>query len=100
MRCCGCALGMGIKVADDWTAGLRLTTGNTTAPVSTNQTLGNSFNKYTVVFDQAYLKYDPYRWLSVSGGRIPNPWFSTDLVWDDDLNFEGVAATLQATTVR
>ncbi|MDP2027815.1 putative porin [Sulfuriferula sp.] len=86
-------LGMGIKVADDWTAGLRLTTGSTTGPVSTNQALGNSFNKYTVVFDQAYLKYDPYRWLTVSGGRIPNPWFSTDLVWDDDLNFEGVAAT-------
>jgi hypothetical protein len=86
-------LGMDIKVADNWTAGLRLSTGNATTPVSTNQALGNSFNKYTVVFDRAYLKYDPYRWLTVSGGRIPNPWFSTDLVWDDDLNFEGVAAT-------
>ena len=83
------------KVTDDLVAGLRLTTGNTTEPVSTNQTLGTSFNKYSVMFDQVYLKYDPYRWLSASGGRIPNPWFSTDLVWDKDLNFEGVAATLK-----
>ncbi|BAN36624.1 hypothetical protein SCD_n02825 [Sulfuricella denitrificans skB26] len=85
-----------IKIADDWKAGLRLSTGNTTDPVSTNQTMGNSFNKYTVVFDRAFLKYDPYRWLSVSGGRMPNPWFSpTDLVWDKDLNFDGLAATLK-----
>lgn len=84
-----------IKIADDWKAGLRLSTGNTSDPVSTNQTLGNTFNKYTVVFDRAFLKYDPYRWLSVTGGRIPNPWFSTDLVWDEDLNFEGLAVTLK-----
>lgn len=24
---------------------------------------------------------------------MPSPWFSTDLVWDPDLNFEGIAAT-------
>lgn len=85
-----------IKVADDWKAGLRLSTGSsTTDPVSTNQTMGNTANKYTVVFDRAYLKYDPYRWLSVTGGRLPNPWFGTDLVWDEDLNFEGLAATLK-----
>ena len=88
-------LNLGIKITDDWTAGLRLTTGDTTTPVSSNQTMGNTFNKYSVVFDRAYLKYDPYRWLSVSGGRIPNPWFSTDLVWYEDLNFEGLAATLK-----
>lgn len=88
-------LDAGIKVADDWTAGLRLATGNTNDPVSTNQTLGTGFNKYAVTFDRAYIKYDPYRWLSASGGRMPNPWFSTDLVWDEDLNFEGLAAVLK-----
>lgn len=88
-------LNAGIKVADDWTAGLRLSTGGTSEPVSTNQTLGSSFNKYTVVFDRAYIKYDPYRWLSVTGGRMPNPWFSTDLVWDEDMNFDGLATTLK-----
>ena len=88
-------LGMQAKISDSVTAGVRLATGNSTDPVSTNQTLGNTAQKYSVWVDQAYLKLDPYNWLSVSGGRIPNPWFGTDLVWDKDLNFEGVAATLR-----
>ena len=28
-------------------------------------------------------------WLTATVGRVPNPWFSSDLVWHDDLNFEG-----------
>lgn len=88
-------LGLLAKVTPGVSAGFRLTTGNTSDPVSTNQTLGTYENKYTLVFDRAYLKLDPSEWLTASAGRIPNPYFSTDLVWDDDLNFEGLAATLQ-----
>jgi hypothetical protein len=32
-------------------------------------------------------------WYTVTGGRIPNPWLSTNLVYDEDLRFEGVAGT-------
>jgi len=88
-------LGLLAKLSESWSGGLRLTTGTTTDRVSTNQTLGQDWNKYTLVVDRAYLKYDPAEWLSITGGRIPNPWFSTDLVWDDDLNFEGLAATFK-----
>lgn len=88
-------LGLNLKIAEWLSGGLRMTTGNTDEPVSTNQTLGNSFNKYALVLDQAYLKADPYPWLTVAGGRIPNPYFSTDLVWDEDVNFEGVAVILK-----
>lgn len=88
-------LGMLAKVSDDWSAGIRLATGNTTDRVSTNQTMGQDFNKYQIMLDRAFIKYDPAEWLSVSGGRIPNPWLSTDLVWDEDLNFEGFAATIK-----
>ena len=86
-------LGILAKVSESWSGGIRLVTGSATDRVSTNQTLGQDWNKYTLLVDRAYLKYDPLDWLSVAGGRIPNPWFSTDLVWDDDINFEGVAAT-------
>ena len=86
-------LGLTAKVTDYVSAGFRFSTGNTTNPVSTNQTLGNDFNKYSLVLDRAYAKVQPWDWLSVSGGRIPNPFFSTDLVWHSDLNFDGVAAT-------
>lgn len=88
-------LGLLAKITDGVGAGFRITTGNTSDPVSTNQTLGTSANKYTLVLDRAFAKLDPWDWISVSGGRIPNPFFSTDLVWDDDLNFEGVAATFK-----
>lgn len=88
-------LGLLGKISDQVSAGIRITTGNTSDPVSTNQTLGTSNNKYTLVLDRAFLKVDPFDWLSLSGGRVPNPFFSTDLVWDDDLNFEGLAATFR-----
>jgi hypothetical protein len=86
------------KVTDDLIADARITTGNTNNPVSTNQTLGDYFDPFSVVLDQAYLKYDHtnsdgYRNLTLWGGRIPDPWFHTDLVWDDDLNFDGAAGT-------
>lgn len=87
-------LGMTAKVNNEVTAGVRMVTGSVTDRVSTNQNLGSNFNKYALNLDRAYLKYEPNEWLSISGGLIPNPWFGTDLVWDEDLNFEGVAATL------
>lgn len=88
-------LGMQAKISDAWSGGVRLATGSATDRVSTNQTLGQDFNKYDLLVDRGYLKFDPAEWLNLSGGRIPNPWFSTDLVWDEDLSFEGVAATLK-----
>ena len=88
-------LGVLAKVSEEWSAGIRLATGSATDRVSTNQTLGQDWNKYSLLVDRAYIKYDPAEWLSVSGGRIPNPWFSTDLVWSENLNFEGIAASFK-----
>jgi len=70
---------------------IRLSTGTTTNPVSTNATLGNYMNKDSVVFDLAYLKWRPWNSVTLYGGRIPNPFFSTDLLWARDLNFDGFA---------
>lgn len=81
------------KVSDMVTAGFRISTGSTSGPTSTNQTMGQGFNKYSVVLDRGFLTLKPTSWLSLTGGRIANPFFSTDLVWADDLNFEGLAAT-------
>ena len=85
-------LGLTAAITSQVSGGLRITTGNTRDPVSTNQTLGTTANKYELVLDRAFLRYEPWEWLLLTGGRIPNPFLSTDLVWDDDLNFEGIAA--------
>lgn len=81
-----------LKVADTVTAGFQISTGGTSGPTSTNQTMGQGFNKYSLVLDRGYVTYAPSPSLSLTGGRMPNPFFSTDLVWADDLNFEGFAA--------
>lgn len=88
-------LGLLAQINDTISGGFRITTGNTSDPVSTNQTLGTTANKYSLVLDRAYAKLTPWRWLTASAGRLPNPFFSTDLVWDDDVNFEGLAATFK-----
>jgi len=86
-------LGLKAKPVQGVEIGMRLVTGSVDDPVSTNQTMGNSFKKDTVSFDRAYFKYSTYNkdW-EFYAGRMANPWFSTDLVWDTDVNFDGVAA--------
>ncbi|HUI45123.1 MAG TPA: putative porin [Nitrospirota bacterium] len=78
-------------INDQMDAVIRLSTGNTTNPVSTNATMGNYMNKDSIVFDLAYLKWRPWNSVTLYGGRMPNPFFSTDLLWAKDLNFEGFA---------
>lgn len=91
-------LGLNADMGDGFTGGLRIATGDSNSPTSTNQSLGSSggnFSKYAIWLDRAFLKYEigglPDKNLSLSLGRFDNPFFSTDLVWDEDLGFDGVA---------
>jgi len=100
-------LGVDVNITEGLKAGVRLATGNQRDPVSTNQTLGNTGNKYDFTVDRAYLQYDAvnddkFKWLTLSGGRIKNPWYTgggefsggSEVVWDTDLSFEGFSGTL------
>lgn len=89
-------LGMKAKVSDSTYTAFRLSTGTTSNAVSTNQTLGTGYNKSSFVLDRAFVHSDPYSWLALNGGKMPNPWLSSDLVWDSDVNFEGVATQAKA----
>jgi len=88
-------LGLTAKVTDEVGFGLRLATGNATDRVSTNQTLGQNFNKYDLFIDRAFVRLDPAEWVTVQAGRIANPWFSTEMTWSENLSFEGVATTFR-----
>jgi hypothetical protein len=92
-------LGLTAKVTDEVGVGLRLATGSATDRVSTNQTLGQNFNKYQLFVDRAFVRIDPAPWVSFQGGRIPNPWFSSEMTWSENLNFEGFATTLRRPVV-
>jgi hypothetical protein len=89
-------LGFNVDVADGLMAGIRLATGNTTNPVTTNQSLGTTLNKENFLLDRAFLDYHPAEWIELWAGRFANPWLSSELVWDDDINFDGVAGRLRA----
>jgi hypothetical protein len=85
-------LGMSIKMGDTITAGVRLGSGNDNNPVSTTQTLGGGFDKKNLWLDWAWIKWKPTDWVSVTGGRMPNPFFATDLIYSPELNFDGISS--------
>ena len=93
-------LGFEAQIADGLKTGIRFATSNIYNPVSNDQTLGNTGQSYQFAIDRAYLQYDflddrKTNWFSVYAGRIINPFVSTDIVYDPDLSFEGVAGSFR-----
>lgn len=90
-------LGADVDLGEDFTAGMRIATGNDASPVTANQSLGQNggFSKYALWLDRGFLKYEPLRGdglnLSVTGGRMDNPFFGSMMMWDEDLGFDGFA---------
>ena len=89
-------LGLRGTLADDWFFGVRLETGQN--PRSTNVTFGDDtsggpFAKGSdgIFVGQAYLGYRGFKDITLTGGRMPNPLLSTWMVWDPDINPEGLA---------
>ncbi|MBP5968158.1 putative porin [Pseudomonas iridis] len=85
-------LGMKALISPEWTAGIRIGTGSDNNPVSTTQNLGGGFAKKDIWLDQGYLNWKPTEELTLTGGRFANPFMSTDMLYSNDLNFDGVAA--------
>jgi hypothetical protein len=89
-------LGVTSDLAYGFKAGMRLSTGSA-GPVSASQTLGGGDghdSKYSLFVDRAWLQwnaFDPD--FTLSAGRIANPFFGGDLIWPDDVNFDGVASS-------
>ncbi|WP_430310945.1 putative porin [Pseudomonas sp. PONIH3] len=83
--------GLKAQLADNWVAGIRVATGSNNNPVSTTQNLGGGFGKKDIWLDQGYVTWTPSERLTLTGGRIANPFMSTDILYSHDLNFDGVA---------
>lgn len=88
-------LGLIADVNERTQAGVRVATGNDDSPVSTTQTLGGGLSKKDIWLDQAWMTYKPVDSLSVIGGRFANPFWSTDTLFSNDLNLDGIAATFE-----
>jgi hypothetical protein len=80
-------------------AGLRLASGSTAEPTSTNQTLGGEGTEKFIGIDLAYIKWAPsvfQNYVSVTAGKIPNPLTFSPITWDGDTNPEGAALGITA----
>lgn len=91
-------LRIGIRgtLADDWFFGIRLETNASSR--STNVTFGDEAtggpfakNSDTVNVGQAYFGYKGFHDVTLTGGKMPNPLVTTLMVWDPDINPEGLA---------
>ena len=103
-------LGLRGTLLDDWFFGVRLETSNNER--STNVTFGDDTasstpggggpfekNSDIVYVGQAYGGYKGFPDFTLTAGRMPNPLVSTRMVWDPDINPEGLAEQWKHTFV-
>ena len=106
------ALRLGLRgdLVDDWNYGVRLETSanprspwvtfaDDTGKSSSSPTSGTPSDKSNdgVNVGQAYLGWHPTSWFQMTGGKMPNPLYTTPMVWDPDLNPEGAFEKFQTT---
>lgn len=72
-----------------WGAGFALETAN--AADSGNQTLQDANADYGLYLARAYVSWQPNRNWFFTGGKFKNPFYTSDLVWDSDINPQGFA---------
>ncbi|MBF0122491.1 MAG: putative porin [Candidatus Omnitrophica bacterium] len=91
-------LGIEGKPNDKFTVGAGLASGGQD-PRSTNHTLEDSHEKSYAMLDYAFAEYKPTSWLTMIGGRYNAAsrgflWYTTDMMWDSDINQGGLSARL------
>lgn len=89
-------LGTEVDLGEGFTSGVRIATGENNAPVTENQSLGaanqgqgGNFSKYAIWLDRAFIKYEKNDFC-ITLGRFDNPFFTTSMIWANDLGFDGV----------
>ena len=92
-------LGATAEVAKDLKVGFKFASGESSDPVSTNQSLTTGFSNKGITLDLAFAEYKASENSALSGlnvivGKMNNPFFKpggTDLIWDNDMTPEGVS---------
>lgn len=89
-------LGVTAEISPKVKVGIQIATGDDSSPISTNAKLAGGFAKRDLWLDKAYLELKPTDWIKASFGRFENPFRSTEILFDDDLRFDGIAAEVKA----
>ncbi len=85
------------KVNDQLYGGVRFASGSSSSARSTNQTLDDVFTEKSVWFDQFYINWQPkLKYLDTTSfwfGKFENVIKTTPMIWDSDINPEGIGIT-------
>jgi hypothetical protein len=54
-------------------------------------------DKSLLSVDQVFLGWKPTDYLTLTGGKAPNPFYTTSMIWDDNLNPEGASEQFDKT---
>ena len=84
-------LRMDSQINEDTKFQVQVASGDSGTPVSTNQTFSSFFRPKPFSLDRAFLSYNPQgaSALTLGAGKFGSPQTRTQLLIDDDLNFEG-----------
>ena len=86
-------LGFKTKITDTTNVGVRLVSGSGFQN-TTNQSFDEHARGKQIFIDRAYASWQPFDFLKIAGGKHKNPLSTTPLVWDPDVNPEGVSESL------
>ncbi|MDO8804292.1 MAG: putative porin [Elusimicrobiota bacterium] len=83
------------KVNEKVYMGFGFASGSNADPRSTNQTFGDNNGKKNLYIDYVFAEYNANDYLAFTAGRTKNPlWMTNDMLWDTDINMEGLSARL------
>jgi hypothetical protein len=83
--------GLRTNITDQVLLGFRVASGEATEISSTNQTFTNFYSRKPINIDQIFVAWSPkpVKGLTLGFGKFGYPVTRTQLVWDDDINWEG-----------
>jgi hypothetical protein len=77
-----------VKLGNQFFGGFGLSTNQ--ASDANFQPFTGGYDKYGIYITKAFLGYTPTDWLTVIAGKQTNPFYTTDLLWDPDINPQGL----------
>jgi hypothetical protein len=86
-------LGAEFSLRPNWFGGAELSTAQ--ASDSGMQTFENGFDDYNIYISKAFLGWRPSESLTITAGKMQNPFYTTELVWDSDITPTGLAEVIK-----
>jgi len=76
------------KLSDNWFGGVGLASNQT--PDSAFTTFDGGFQNYPIYISRAFVGFTAGDWGTFIGGKQKNPFYTTELVWDNNINPTGL----------